>query len=364
MTTLTPVAGSPFSTKAPGNSSPYSVAFSPDGKFLATANNGGNGGTSTVSLFAVQSGGALSLIGSPVSTGPSGATTSVAFSPDSSLLATANYGSHSVSIFNVKSNGLSPLPNSPFGTGSNNKSPYSVAFRPPSTLGGPAAVLAAANWLNDNTLSTFALDKSGAGWSVGAPKSFQTGVPVNFPSGGPEEVAFHPSGNFVATANFCHGTISLFFVKEGNLTLHLPLTPTGPTGTVVNTLAFSPKGDFLVSGAGLQPTVLLFKFTTINPYLTQVGLPVSTGATWGSDATQSVAFSPTDNGLIAVASTSSVSLLAVGPGGVLKVQPGSPVSIAGDPWPRSVAFHPSGKLLAVGSGNWMTGPAVSVLAVG
>lgn len=365
MTTLTPVAGSPFATKAAGSSA-YSVAFSPDGKLLATANNAGNSAPGTVSLFSVQTTGALSLVGSsPYATGPSTppcvTPTCVAFSPDSSLLATANYiGSNSVSIFNVN-NGLSALPGSPFGTGSPNKSPFSVAFRPPSTFGGPAAVLAAANQILDNTVSTFALGKSGTVWSVGAPHSFSTGVPAN--QGGPEQVAFHPNGNFLATANSTHGTISLFIVKEGNLTLHTPLTPTGPTGTVVNTLAFSPKGDFLVSGAGLQPTVLLFKFTTSAPYLTQLGMPVWTGAPWGLNDTKSVAFSPANNELIAVASTESVSLLAIEPGGVLKLQPGSPVSIVHDPWPRSVAFHPSGKWLAVGSGNWMTGPVVSVLAV-
>lgn len=360
MTKLTPVPNSPFPTKAPG-SIPYGVAFSPDGKFLATANNAGNSVGGTVSLFTVQSTGALSIVGPPVSTGAF-EPTSVAFSPDSSLLATANYGgSHSVSIFTVTSTGLTPL-GPPFGTGSPNKSPYSVAFRPPSTLGGPAAVLAAANLAGDNTVSTFALARSGAAWSVGAAKSFLTGVPVN-PANGPEEVAFHPSGNFLATANSSHGSISLFFVKEGNLTLHMPLTPTGPTGTVVHTLAFSPKGDFLVSGAGLQPTVLLFKFTTLNPYLTQVGTPVSTGAPFGTNETKSVAFSPSNNELLAVASSGSVSLLAVGPGPVLKVEPGSPFSIPGDPGPRSVAFHPSGKWLAVGTGNWGSPPAVSMLAV-
>jgi WD40 repeat protein len=361
MTKLTPVAKSPFPTNAAG-SIPYSVAFSPDGKLLATANNAGNPATGSVSLFTVQAGGALSLIGSPASTGAF-APTSVAFSPDSSLVATANYGSTSVSVFNVKPSGLTALSGSPFGTGSANKSPFSVAFRPLSPL-GPAGVLAAANWLGDNTVSTFGLSKSGASWSVAAPKSYKTGAPLNFPGSGPEEVAFHPSGNYLATANFMHGSISLFFVKGATLALLGPLVSTGPTGTVVNTLAFSPKGDFLVSGAGLQPTVLLFKFTTSAPYLTQVGMPVSTGAAWGTNATQSVAFSPTDNELIAVASSGSVSLLAVGPGSVLAVQPGSPVSIPGDPGPRSVAFHPSGKLLAVGTGDWATGPVVSMLAVG
>src|SRR5947209_3127020 len=136
MTTLTLVGK--FSTNAAG-SIPYSVAFSPNGQFLATANNAGNPAGGTVSLFAVKSG-ALILLGSPVPTGAF-APTSVAFSPDGSLLATANYGSHSVSIFNVTPSGLTPLPGSPFATGSTNKSPYSVAFRPPGTLKPPGLLV-------------------------------------------------------------------------------------------------------------------------------------------------------------------------------------------------------------------------------
>ena len=360
MTKLTPVPNSPFSTKASG-SWPYSVAFSPDGKYLATANNGGNSVPGTVSLFSVQSTGALTVIGAPVATGAF-VPTSAAFSPDSSLLVAANYdGSHTVSIFNVKSTGPSLL-GPPFAVGPTNKYPYSVAFRPVSTLGGPSAVLAAANFASDNTLSTFALAKSGAGWSVGAPKSFQTGVPSN-PGYGPQQVAFHPNGNFAATANAADGSISLFFVKAANLSFVPPLISTLSAGSVVNTLAFSPKGDHLVSGAGLQPTVLLFKVTVSPPYLTQSGMPVSTGVPWGTNQVSAVAFSPTNNDLLAAASTDSVSLLAVGPGG-LALQAGSPFPIPGYPYPNSVAFHPSGKWLAVGSGNWTTGAFVSMLAVG
>jgi len=357
MTKLTLVANSPFPTKAPG-SIPYSVAFSPNGQFLATANNADASAGGSVSLFAVQSG-TLNLVAAAVPTGAL-TPTSVAFSPDSSLLATANYGSNSVSVFNVKPTGPTLL-GPPFATGSPNKSPYSVAFRPTSPSAGPG-LLVAANWLNDNTLSVFALSQSGTTWSVSTPKSFVTGAPLGG-GNGPEEVACHPGGRFLATANFMHGTISLFSIDGSTLVLLKPLIPTGLVGTVVNTLAFSPKGNFLVTGAGLQPTVLVFKFTTSPPYLSQVGAPVSTGAAWGSNQTNSVAFHPS-NDLLAVASSDSVSLLAVAPNGVLTVQPGSPFTITGDPGPRSVAFHPSGKLLAVGTGNGATGPAVSLLAVG
>jgi WD40 repeat protein len=280
------------------------------------------------------------------------------------LLTAANHGgSHNVSVFNVKPapNGLSLL--GVFPTGFTNENPYSVAFRPPTTMPGPAGLLVAANWTNDNTLSVFRLSKSGAVWSVGTAKSFSTGVPASIPASGPEEVAFHPSGNYLATANFNHGSVSVFYLKDSTVGL-LSVVSAGLQATVVHTLAFSSKGDQLLIGTGLHPNVLLFKFSTSSPYLTPAGAPVSTGAASGE--TRSVAFSPINSQLVAAASGNSVSLMTVNPGGVLTVEPGSPFPIAGNPGPRSVAFHPGGKLLAVGTGNWMSAsaPVVSMLTVG
>jgi 6-phosphogluconolactonase (cycloisomerase 2 family) len=64
----------------PSGSRPISVAFSPTGKALATANVIG----SSVSVFSVSASGALTPVGSPTPTG-SGAR-SVAFSPSGRLL--------------------------------------------------------------------------------------------------------------------------------------------------------------------------------------------------------------------------------------------------------------------------------------
>jgi hypothetical protein len=84
-----PVLGSPFST----GQQPSSVTFSPDGKLLATADAGAN----KVSVFSVASGGALSEVsGSPFSTGQQ--PSSVAFS-SSGLLASADAEDNTVSVF-------------------------------------------------------------------------------------------------------------------------------------------------------------------------------------------------------------------------------------------------------------------------
>ncbi len=88
---LTSVPGSPFVAGL----SPRSVAFSPSGGLLATANSGGI----TVPVFSVGADGALTSVpGSPFRTGGS-SPASVAFSPFGGLLAAANAGSNSASMF-------------------------------------------------------------------------------------------------------------------------------------------------------------------------------------------------------------------------------------------------------------------------
>ena len=68
---------------------PVSVAFSPDGKLLATANQSKD----TVAIFTVASDGRLTSVGgSPFSVpGVNPTPVSVAFSPDGKFLATANF---------------------------------------------------------------------------------------------------------------------------------------------------------------------------------------------------------------------------------------------------------------------------------
>ena len=162
---LTQVAGSPFAT----GSDPFSVAFSPGGGLLATANFG----ASTVSVFSVGSGGALTQVaGSPFTTDTN--PRSVAFSPSGGLLATANLGASTVSVFSVGSGGaLSAVAGSPFTTGTN---PNSVAFSP----GG--GLLATANY-GASTVSVFAdsdLALAGVPADVTTGATGPAGVVVNY----------------------------------------------------------------------------------------------------------------------------------------------------------------------------------------
>ena len=202
---LTPVSGSPFATGAFANS----VAFSPSGGLLATANTDDN----TVSVFSVASDGALTQVsGSPFGAGS--APISVAFSPSGGLLATANAGDNTVSVFSVASDGaLTQVSRSPSATGNG---PDSLAFSP----GG--ALLAVTNFglggdppSLENTVSVFSVASDGALTPVsGSP--FTTG-------NGPGSVAFSPSGRLLATANtgaigapgFTGNTVSVFSVTSG-----------------------------------------------------------------------------------------------------------------------------------------------------
>jgi 6-phosphogluconolactonase (cycloisomerase 2 family) len=139
------VPGSPFATglgAAPPEQTTASVAFSPGGGLLATANLFAG----TVSVFSVNPRtGALSAVaGSPFSTGSG--PDSVAFSPGGGLLATTDLFAGTVSVFslNPRTGALSAVAGSPVAS----TVPVSVAFSP----GG--GLLATAN-LYAGTVSVF-----------------------------------------------------------------------------------------------------------------------------------------------------------------------------------------------------------------
>jgi uncharacterized repeat protein (TIGR01451 family) len=186
---FTPVAGSPFTT----GGGPASVAFSPSGGLLATANSTDG----TVSVFSVAADGALTAVGTPVLT-HARLPVSVAFSPSGALLATANSGAGSVSVFSVAADGaLTSVGTTSTGLGSG---PLSVAFSPSGGL------LATAN-KNFNTVSVFSVAAGGALAPI-AGSPFMTG-------GGPASVAFSPSGGLLAAGNFSGNSVSMFAPTGG-----------------------------------------------------------------------------------------------------------------------------------------------------
>ena len=327
---FTAVGGSPFATGV----GPASVAFSPSGGLLATANSTDG----TVSVFSVAADGALTAVGTPVPT-HARLPVSVAFSPSGGLLATANSGPGSVSVFSVAPGGvLTPVGTTLTGPGPGSGT-MSVAFSPSGGL------LATANF-NANNVSVFSVAAGGALTPV-AGSPFATGV-------GPASVAFSPSGGLLATANSTDGTVSVFSVAaDGALTAVGTPVPTHARLPV--SVAFSPSGGLLATANSGPGSVSVFSVAP-GGVLTPVGTTL-TGPGPGS-GTMSVAFSPS-GGLLATANknVNNVSVFSVADDGALTAVTGSPFTTGSNP--ISVAFSPSGGLLATAN---FTSNSVSMFA--
>ncbi len=217
---FTEVPGSPFAAGGAGRS----LAFSPNGGLLAV------GADSTgVSVFSVGAGGELqSVSGSPFGL----QAYSVAFSPDGSLLAAANYygstaaGGDTVSMFSVgPSGGLTPVSGSPFVVGSPGSKPSQVAFSPTGKLLAVGAT---------GSMYMYSVSSSGALTPV-------TGSPFQI-SGTP--VAFSPSGDLLVAVDVNAGVRVLSVSSSGALS-ELPGSPYKAFGATATGAAFSPDGSRL-----------------------------------------------------------------------------------------------------------------------
>jgi 6-phosphogluconolactonase (cycloisomerase 2 family) len=163
-TSLTAVTGSPFpvlpnpSATAAG---PAALAVTPDGKFLYVANRF----NSTVSVFSIDSSGALTLVGVPAVTGTN--PTALTVTPDGAFLYVANFGSNNISAFTVCDKVVTSCqnPSSPDGTltqasgspFSSGIGPIALTTSPPVTYlntGNPLAYLYVADQ-NGNEISEY-----------------------------------------------------------------------------------------------------------------------------------------------------------------------------------------------------------------
>jgi uncharacterized repeat protein (TIGR01451 family) len=340
------VTGSPFSTNYPAGAEPFSVAIDPGGDFLATANNV----TDNVSIFGIAADGTLTPVaGSPFSThGPSGGgglPYSVAFSPGGGLLATANSDEGDVSVFQVAADGrLSPAGGSPFSTTrphGSNAGPNAVAFSPDGTL------LATAN-PNDDSVSVFEVEADGR---LGPPLGpFSTDNGPTAPGGFPFSVAFSPDGRLLATANLFTDNVSVFEVAPDGTLHQVSGSPFATTrsggGSGPQSVAFSPTGGLLATAN--QSDVSLFDVASDGALSQVAHSPFSVAGP------SSVAFSP-GGGLLATANfggaaNSTVSVYEVTNNATLVPVPGSPFdtsSPAGDgEGPVAAVFGRGGRLLA------------------
>ncbi|MFE1444074.1 protein kinase [Streptomyces sp. NPDC058739] len=225
-----------------------SVAFSPDGKTLASGNYGGG---YIMRLWDVAT---RKLLGAPL-TG-SGGTATVAFSPDGETIASAGYGESGVRLWDVATRKpLGPPLNG------NSKALTTVAFSP-----------------DGKTFASGGEDGTVRLWDVASRK--QLGV---FTNRDPwvHSVMFSPDGRTLAGGSG-DGEVGMVWLWDVATRKQLGPPLTGHSGAVVS-VAFSPDGKCLASGSN-DTTVWLWSVAARK----QLGPPL----TGHSGAVVSVAFSP------------------------------------------------------------------------
>jgi 6-phosphogluconolactonase len=295
---LTPVTQStPSNADTPSGA--YSLAFDPNGALLATANY--NSGT--VSIFSIHSStGQLAPVTQTIANNANTASgpVSIAFSPNGKLLATANVDTATVSVFSVdpSTGQLTPVTQSTAANADTGSSPLSVSFSPNGKL------LATANY-GSGTVSLFSVDPSSGQLTPVTPtptSSVDTGLE-------PSAVTFSPNGSLLAAASSGSDVVSVFSVEAatGQVT---PVTQTpasdANTGSYPFSVAFSPNGGLLATANFLSGSVSLFGVDPASGALTPLPQSPATNLDSGP-IPSSVAFSP-DGGLIATANRNGATL--------------------------------------------------------
>jgi WD40 repeat protein/transcriptional regulator with XRE-family HTH domain len=293
----------------------YNVAFSPDGKLLATADSDG-----TVRLFNPAT---RQSVGAPIhaTTGRSiaqflkttfpGGVLAVAFSPTGKLLATAD-GNNTVRLFN-------PATGRPVGTPLRASARYgvlAVAFSPDGKLLASAGA--------DGTVRLW---NPATGRPVGTRLRASAPFPVI-------AVAFSPDGKLLASADF-EGVVRLWNPATGQPVGKPIRAGTGSNPELLG-VAFSPDGKLLAS-AGNDGTVRLWNPATGQ----QLGAPLH--APNRQDPAHSVAFSP--NGKLLASGETDGTVRLWNP--ATRRPAGAPLHAASAPYAAfGVTFSPDGKLLA------------------
>ncbi|MDQ6605350.1 MAG: beta-propeller fold lactonase family protein [Actinomycetota bacterium] len=254
------------------------------------------------------------------------------------------------------------VPGSPFATG---RAPSSVAFNSSGGLLATSDLGPSAGGAPPGLISMFSVGSDGALTELaGSPTS--TGA-------GPTAVAFSPSGALLATPNFQQDngtTVSVFSVASGGGLTPVAGSPfTTDSVDAPHSLAFSPSGSLLATsdihtyaGAPAPGKVSMFSVAA-DGSLTQVtGSPFDNGAS----SAFSIAFSPSGH-LLATTDYSTVnggaiSVFSVASDGSLTPIPGSPYLTPSGAGAKGIAFSPSGGLLAVTNDGGL-GNTVSVYSV-
>jgi len=269
-----------------------SVAFSPDRKLLASGSD-----DNTIKLWDVSTGKQVRTL-----SGHTDSVLSVAFSPDGKLLASGS-SDDTIKLWDV-STGQEVRTLS-----GHTDSVLSVAFSPDGKL--------LASGSSDNTIKL---------WEA------RTGKEVRTLSGHIDSVlsvAFSPDGKLLASGSGDR-TIKLWEARTGKEVRTLK-----DHNGDVNSVAFSPDGTLLASGSS-DDTIKLWSVDTGEEVRTLSG---------HTDSVLSVASSPDGKLLVSGSSDDTIKLWSVDTGEEVRTLSGH------NGWVRSVAFSPDGTLLASGSSD-------------
>jgi WD40 repeat protein len=283
----------------------FSVAFSPDGRLLASGSS-----DKTIKLWDVATGSLVRTL-----SGHTWSVFSVAFSPDGRLLASGSY--REIKLWEVATG-------SEVRTLSGHVSDVtSVAFSPDGRL------LASGSF--DTTINL---------WDVATGSLVRT-LPDSRAS--VYSVAFSPDGRLLASGSL-EETIKLWDVTTGSLVRTL----TGHTDSVYS-VAFSPDGRLLASGSCQRNSNYFCSQGEIKPGEIKLW-DVTTGSlvrtlTGHTDSVYSVAFSPDGRLLASGSRDATIKLWEVASGSLVRSLSGHVSDVT------SVAFSPDGRLLASGSAD-------------
>ena len=310
----------------------YSIAFSPDGRTLASGSK-----DKTVKLWDVPTGTELRSL-----TGHSGAVESVAFSPDGRTLASGSEDS-TIKLWEVStgtelrtlkwhSAGVNSVAFSPDGKtlagGSMDKTislwEVSSGIELRTLKGHLYAVSSVAFSLDGKTLASGSYDDTIKLWEVSTGTELRT---LKGHSNWVFSVAFSPDGKTLASGSW-DKTIKLWEVSAGT-----ELRTLRGHSNEVNSVTFSPDGNTLVS-ASIDKTVKLWEVSTGTELRTLKG---------HSNRVNSVAFSPDGKILGSGSFDQTVKLWEVASDTELRTLKGHLDLV------NSVAFSPDGKTLASGS---------------